>query len=103
MEILLYDWIPLENVLYMKQKHGVTLKVQPLGFSLGIILGKIFDETAYRLRTKTKAPNPTVLTAMEKRILLAAQGFLGKHPLRMVLNSMFCLARYYSGEKEIDL
>ena len=103
MEILVNDWLPLEHVMYLNKKHGVTLRVQPLGITLGSILGKVFDETAYRLRTKTATPNPTILTSMENRTLLAAQGFLGKHPLRMVLNSMYCLARYYSGAKNIDL
>lgn len=103
MEILINDWLPLEHVMYFKKKHGVTLKVQPLGFTLGIILGKIFDETAHRLRTKTNTANPGILNQMENRTLLAAQGFLGKHPLRSVLNAMFCLARFYSGTKNIDL
>ncbi len=103
MEVSLMDWLPAEHVLYMKKKHGVTIKAQHLGYNLGIILGKIFDETAYRLRTKTNVPNPTILTAMERRILMSAEGFLGKHPLRMVLSAMFCLARYYSGAKEIEI
>lgn len=102
MEILLKEWVPLEVVMHVRQKYGSQLIVPNIGQVLTEIFTKMIDEAAFRKRTNTKAANPTIVSELENRTLMGLMGFLGKDPLRMVVNDIHCLLRYYSGKKDID-
>lgn len=101
-EIAIKVWVPAEVCQYIKQRYGSTLIVPHIGQTMGAIFTKLIDEAAFRRRSKTSLPNPVILTKSEKETLLSLQGFLGNDPLRMLVSDMYCLSRYYCGEKEIS-